>query len=76
MANKAQLEKLTYNQTVRITESLGERLDKAAGKLGLAKQDVVRLALDVGLAHVEKIKYNLADAILKAAEDGAKKKKQ
>lgn len=64
MANKAQLEKLSYNQTVRVTESIGERLDKAAEKLGLAKQDVIRLALDIGLAHLEAVKYDLAKAVL------------
>ena len=64
MANKTQLEKLSYNQTVRITESIGERLEKSAEKLGLAKQDVIRLAVDIGLKHLESVKYDLAKCVL------------
>ena len=63
MANKPKFDKKMFTQTVRISEELNARLDSAADKLG-AKQDVVRLALDIGLAHLENIKYDLAKCVL------------
>lgn len=63
MPNKPKFDKKMFMQTVRIDEELNSRLDLAASKLG-AKQDVVRLALNIGLAHLERVKYDLAACVL------------
>lgn len=67
MPNKPKFDKKMYMQTVRIDETLNARLDKAAQKIG-AKQDVVRLALAIGLTHLERVKYDLAACVLEKSE--------
>lgn len=67
MPNKPKFDKKMFMQTVRIDEELNSRLDLAASKLG-AKQDVVRLALNIGLAHLERVKYDLAACVLEKSE--------
>lgn len=67
MANRPKFDKKMYMQTVRIDETLNARLDKAAQKIG-AKQDVVRLALAIGLAHLERVKYDLAACVLNESQ--------
>ena len=67
MPNKPKFDKKMFMQTVRIDEELNSRLDLAASKLG-AKQDVVRLALKIGLAHLERVKYDLAACVLEKSE--------
>lgn len=67
MPNKPQLQKLSYNQTVRLTDDIATRLNTAAEKLGMAKQDVVRMATDIGLAHLENVKYDLAKCVLNSS---------
>lgn len=64
MPNKPQLQKLSYNQTVRLTDDIATRLNTAAEKLGMAKQDVIRLATDIGLKHLESVKYDIAQSVL------------
>lgn len=49
---------------IRFSERADEEIDAACEKLGMSKQDVVRLATDIGLAHLESIKYNLAKAVI------------
>lgn len=57
-------EKLLIRQSVCITEELEQTLSKAASKLDMAKQDVIRLTMRIGLAHLEAVKYDLAKAVL------------
>ena len=64
MKNLENKGKLVAPTPVRFTERTNTEIDKACEKLGLAKQDVIRLAVDIGLEHLETVKYNLARAIL------------
>lgn len=57
-------EKLQMRQTVCITESIDKSLAKAASELELAKQDIIRLCLKIGLKHLESVKYDLAKCVL------------
>ena len=68
MGNKHRLEKLTYNQTVRLTEDLSKKLDFASESLKMAKQDSIRLALEIGLKYLDSINYDLPKVIFDAVE--------
>ena len=56
--------KLLAPTPVRLSEPTDKALDAACAALNLAKQDVIRLALDIGLKHLEVVKYDLAKAVL------------
>lgn len=64
--------KLLVIKTVRISDELNKHVALAAEKLGSAEQDVIRLALRIGLTHLESIKYDIAKAVL--GESGKLKK--
>ena len=56
--------KLVAPTPVRFTERTNIEIDKACEKLGLSKQDIIRLAVDIGLEHLRRVKYDLADCVL------------
>lgn len=56
--------KLPIVQNIRISEELERELLEVSDKLELAKQDVIRLTMRIGLAHLEAVKYDLAKAVL------------
>ena len=56
--------KLLAPTPVRLSESTNKALDTACAALNLAKQDAIRLALDIGLEHLRRVKYDLAACVL------------
>ena len=69
MPNKVRLDKKIHSQTVRITDELNNRLDRAVASMKLgAKQEVIRLAIDIGLLHLENVKYDVAKCVLMKSE--------
>lgn len=64
MKNLENKGKLVAPTPVRFTERTNIEIDKACEKLGLAKQDIIRLAVDIGLEHLRRVKYDLADCVL------------
>ncbi len=57
---------------IRFSERADREIDEACEKLSMAKQDVVRLATDIGLEYLRTVKYNLAKCVLN--ESGRLKK--
>ncbi len=43
------------------------KLSDVSDRLELAKQDVIRLCLRIGLGHLERVKYDLAKCVLDAS---------
>lgn len=60
--------KMIVRQTVCLTEELERELADAAERTDLAKQDVIRLCLKIGLTHLERVKYDLAACVLEKSE--------
>lgn len=60
--------KMIVRQTVCLTEELERELADAAERTDLAKQDVIRLCLRIGLAHLERVKYDLAACVLNESQ--------
>ena len=56
--------KLLVVKTLRISEELNAEITNAAQKLDSAEQDVIRLTMRIGLEHLRRVKYNLADCVL------------
>lgn len=56
--------KMIVRQTVCLTEELERELADAAERTDLAKQDVIRLCLRIGLVHLKHVKYDLAACVL------------
>ena len=56
--------KMVVRQTVCLTEELERELSEVAEKTDLAKQDVIRLTMRIGLEHLRRVKYDLADCVL------------
>ena len=56
--------KMVVRQTVCLTEELEKTLSAVAEETDLAKQDVIRLCLRIGLEHLKRVKYDLADCVL------------
>ena len=56
--------KMIVRQTVCLTEELERELADAAERTDLAKQDVIRLTMRIGLTHLRRVKYDLAACIL------------
>lgn len=61
-------DKMQIRQTVCLTEELESRLALAAKKTDMAKQDIIRLTMRIGLAHLERVKYDLASCVLEKKE--------
>lgn len=55
---------MVVRQTVCLTEELERELSEVAEKTDLAKQDVIRLTMRIGLEHLRRVKYDLADCVL------------
>ena len=55
---------MVVRQTVCLTEELEQELSEVAEKTDLAKQDVIRLTMRIGLEHLRRVKYDLADCVL------------
>lgn len=62
------MEKLEIAQSIRLKSSQVKKLDEAAKKLALPKQDVIRLAIDCGLEHLKRINFDLGKAIVDCVE--------
>ena len=58
---------MVVRQTVCLTEELERELADAAEQTDLAKQDIIRLCLKIGLKHLEAVKYDLAKCVLEKA---------
>ena len=56
--------KLLIIKTIRISEELNDEIACVAKKVGSAEQDVIRLCLKIGLAHLETVKYDVAKCVL------------
>lgn len=59
--------KLPIVQNVRISEELENELQRVSDTLELAKQDLIRLTMRIGLRRLEEIEYDLARAVLEAS---------
>lgn len=60
--------KMIVRQTVCLTEELERELADAAERTDLAKQDVIRLCLRIGLVHLKHVKYDLAACVLNESQ--------
>lgn len=60
--------KMIVRQTVCLTEELERELADAAERTDLAKQDVIRLTMRIGLTHLRRVKYDLAACVLEKSE--------
>jgi hypothetical protein len=56
-------EELEKPQSIRLKASQAKRLEKASAKMALAKQDVIRMALDFGFKHLEQSNYQLTETV-------------
>ncbi len=56
--------KLLIIKTIRISEELNNEIAAVSQKLDSAEQDVIRLCLKIGLAHLRRVKYDLAACVL------------
>ena len=56
--------KLPVVMSLRLSEELDSDLAKISDKVELAKQDLVRLCLRIGLKHLEAVKYDIAKCVL------------
>jgi hypothetical protein len=54
--------------SVRFTAHTRKRIRAAVGRLQWSEADVLRLLIDVGLAHLEIIDYDVARAIIERAQ--------
>lgn len=68
MKNLENRGKLVAPTPVRFTERTDAEINKACEHLGMAKQDAIRLAVNIGLAHLERVKYDLAACVLDKSE--------
>jgi hypothetical protein len=55
---------VSHSFPIRMPAPLKKRLEAAAAHLELSEQDTARLLLNIGLAHLDRIEYNLPAAIL------------
>ena len=60
--------KLLVIKTLRISEELNDGISFAAQQLDAAEQDVIRLAMRIGLAHLKRVKYDLAACVLNESQ--------
>ncbi len=60
--------KLLIIKTIRISEELNNEIAAVSQKLDSAEQDVIRLCLKIGLAHLRRVKYDLAACVLEKSE--------
>ena len=56
--------KLPVVLSLRLSAELDSELAKMSDKVELAKQDVIRLCLRIGLEHLRRVKYDLAACVL------------
>lgn len=54
-------------QTIRMDESLRVEVEKTSKALRVSYQDAIRLAMEIGFAHLKKIEYNLVNAVITAS---------
>lgn len=60
--------KLLITHTVRVTEDLEKELNSVSRILDMPKQETIRLCLRIGLAHLRRVKYDLAACVLEKSE--------
>lgn len=56
--------KMPVVMSLRLSEELDSELTKISDNVELAKQDLIRLCLRIGLKHLEAVKYDLAKCVL------------
>jgi hypothetical protein len=54
----------TVSFPVRMPQALADKIKEACALTGLSQQDMLRLTLKIGLAHLRRIDHNLEGAIL------------
>ena len=69
-------EKLQVIKTLRISEELNASVINAATKLETAEQDVIRLALRIGLMHLDMAGFDIAKSVIEAARKSELSKTQ
>ncbi|XHR29197.1 MAG: hypothetical protein ACFUZC_01250 [Chthoniobacteraceae bacterium] len=52
---------------IRFSPEMEKKIEYASVRLGLAKQDIIRMACAIGLDHLKSIDYNLAEAVVEKA---------
>lgn len=62
--------KKVVSAPLRISPELKEKLDQASEALGIKQAEVMRLALDIGLADLRSINWDIAGAVLAAVQAG------
>lgn len=60
--------KLLITHTVRVTEDLEKELSSVSRILDMPKQEAIRLCLRIGLAHLKRVKYDLAACVLNESQ--------
>lgn len=60
--------KLGSAYPVRFTEETEIQIDMAARALGLAKQDIIRMACAIGLRQLASINYDIEGAVMERAK--------
>lgn len=59
--------KLPIIISFRLSEELDKELAQVSDRLEFSKQDLMRLTMRIGLAHLESVKYDLAKCVLERA---------
>ena len=57
-------DKIMIVQTIRTSDLLESELKQAAEKTDPIMQEIMRLTMRIGLAHLEAVKYDLAKCVL------------
>jgi hypothetical protein len=57
---------------IRLDSELLEKIEIASSELKMSKQETIRLSIKVGLEKLRRIKYDLAGAVIDAAEQAEK----
>jgi predicted DNA-binding protein len=52
---------------IRFAPETERKIESASNRLGLARQDVIRMACAIGLEHLKAIDYNIAAAVVEKA---------
>ena len=59
--------KLPIIISFRLSEELDKELAQVSDRLEFSKQDLMRLTMRIGLAHLESVKYDLAKCVMEKA---------
>jgi predicted DNA-binding protein len=76
MGRKSHPADLAKPTSIRLPAALLSSLEEAASALGLSSTDVMRLALEVGLKHLNHIDHDLAESVITTSLHRLKPKPQ